>query len=199
MTTVRDALLRELKNLSKAKQENFGSIPDEYRDVNENILADSSAAGYMLVEQSTAATRFPDFLDSLKELNLVKMLDTGDEDVSGIAIKLDANKIDMGKIIRKNWKLFEPAFKFLYLGIKIGEQRARDEQAALQSIARAEAREERRKLNPSAFESLAPEVPQVFLPAVSDTAELPAISPEKAEAFREEYERALKESDKKDN
>lgn len=190
MKTVTELMGDQLNALRIAKQENFGGIPDDYRQTTEEILAHSSASLFMLVQTLEANKGLGDFVETLKEMNLAKILDVSDDDeksVTGMLVQLDGSKKDlrMGEVIRKNWQLFEPVFLMFYIGMKVGQQKEQEEQEALRSIARAEI---------SASGGSA-----AFLPGEQPVSAASALSPEKTEAFRRELDAELKRISKAGN
>jgi hypothetical protein len=197
MKNAQALLLDQFVALRTYKNENFGSIPDDYRQMIEDILAKNGSAAFMLGTVASAATNFPAFIESLKKSGFAKIMETEDEDTHIGVAQIDGDKANLGGLIRENWNLFEPGFLMLYLGMKIGRQMERTEHKALESITRAEAREEARKKNPELAE-VKPEQ-QTLLPAVSDSTDHPAISPEKAEMFRQEMEEAMRQEREKGN
>jgi len=192
MKNMSDALLDQLKKFSGHKKDNFGSIPDDYREMIEELLASKGPAMFLLRMQTTASTNFPKLIEYIKDCGAGKLTEMGqvDDNSMAMAIHVNGDKFDVKDAIKQNWDLFEPAFMFLYLGIKMGRQMERDEIQGLKAMLR----EERQKENPNAFDSIAP----IALPAVSDSPDHPAVTPEKAEAWRKELEQSLK-TDKDSN
>ena len=183
MKNTDDALLDQLRALSVHKKENFGGIPDDYRELIEGILAHNGPAAFMLASIASAAQHFPEFLESLKKSGLVKVTET--DEAIGIA-KIDADRTSVAPLIRKNWDFFEPGFMMLYIGMKMGRAMEREESKEFSKIVDPghEGRAKKTEHKP------------ILLPAASDT-ELPAITPEKAEQFRREMEAEMKDPKKK--
>ena len=189
MKTTTDYMGNVLGEFTREREQNFGSIPDDYRQFIEDLLENAGPVAVSLSHMIEAAKHFPEFLSSMKKLGFLSTVVDNDE-VQVNALKVNGSDMNFKKLIKENWKLFEPPFLFLYLGMKMGQQKEREEGEKLKKLA---ALEDRRKANPNSFDSIGPDPERlVLMQPVSDTAELPAISPEKAEKFRQEMEAELK-------
>lgn len=191
MKTTIDYMGDALKEFKQEKEQNFGSIPDDYRRFIEESLEHPGPVALTLTHMVDAVKEFPKFLSSMKEQGHAKTVAKNDDmEVNALELKLGGDGLDFKKLIRTNWEFFEPPFYFLYIGMKMGREMEKHEREELGKIA---AREDRRKANPNAFDSIGPAPEKlIMLPAVSDTPELPAISPERAAQFRKEMEAELK-------
>lgn len=176
MQSIIDALHEQLTQLKDAKKKNFGSIPEDFKEMIETLLAQDGPAQYLLVGAAMAAQGFPDFIADLKK-NVFNGAGKEHQIGDGIAFALDPSKISAARLIRDNWDLCENTFRMLYLGIRMGRAMERDEHDALDKIARMEA-------NPNAFDQIRPVTQQ----AIADT----PLSPEKEQLFRDELNEALR-------
>jgi hypothetical protein len=193
-----DVHLRDqLVALAEQKKNNFGGIPDDYRDLVEGVLSKDEAALFLLTQQSQAATSFPEFITFLKESGAayIKKLHE-DEDSAAFAVCVDGGgKLNPGEIIRKNWKLFEPVLMALYVGMKMGRQMERDEQGEFSKIV---------KTGEVTAELDASTKPILLSDGSGQTGNsgdtgLPAITPEQEARFRDEMNRAMKSDKNKQN
>lgn len=180
MINLVDVIGEQLREFRDAKKKNFGSIPEDFKEMIESILSHEGPAQYFLMSAAQAATSFPEFVQDIK----TKMLGNGvEEEKVGeqmMSLAVDMSKIHATQLIRDNWDLCENAFRMLYIGIKIGRMQEREEHDSLERLARMEK-------NPNAFDSVGPDTP-----APTSLADV-KLSPEKEAIFKAELQDALQQ------